>query len=297
MEVIATSRQGDTYWLDEVAILSPEAISEPAWQEKIKGVQNGHLEVGYPGANLTVHGKIPVMFEIRVYPQPDEPTPVFDVQQVQIEVDGEVVFTADHRVDQAEIDTTRWADGPHQLKITVVDKKGQMLHEVVPFTVKNRQVMTDELEPPKEFAFWGEVMIVDNTKTLTESDGWEYATADQDPQVDDESRRVKVGEGEEYLVWQAAALRDFTVTLYARMEDIKEVVQLSVRAADQAWIDLDYEVQKETIAQSDWYKYVLTGKASQDVPTDEFRLLVRRDAAPGSVQVGLVRLDIQRTSD
>ncbi|NLN20044.1 MAG: PKD domain-containing protein [Firmicutes bacterium] len=297
MEAIATSRQGDTYWLDEVAILSPEAISEPAWQEKIKGVQNGHLEVGYPGANLTVHGKIPVMFEIRVYPQPDEPTPVFDVQQVQIEVDGEVVFTADHRVDQAEIDTTRWADGPHQLKITVVDKKGQMLHEVVPFTVKNRQVMTDELEPPKEFAFWGEVMIVDNTKTLTESDGWEYATADQDPQVDDESRRVKVGEGEEYLVWQAAALRDFTVTLYARMEDIKEVVQLSVRAADQAWIDLDYEVQKETIAQSDWYKYVLTGKASQDVPTDEFRLLVRRDAAPGSVQVGLVRLDIQRTSD
>ncbi|MGI6083302.1 MAG: PKD domain-containing protein, partial [Limnochordia bacterium] len=296
MEAIATSRQGDTYWLDEVAILSPEAIGDPVWQEKMGEVQTGHIEVAYPGVNSTVRGTIPVRFEIRAYRRPDEVTPVFDVQRMQIALDGEVVFTADHHVERVEIDTTRWPDGLHELRIAVTDKIGQTLDEVIPFTVRNRQVMTDELEPPREFVFWGEVMIADNTKTLIESDGWEYAKPDQVPQVDDESRKVKVTDTEEYLVWQAPALRDFTVTLYARMEDIEDVVQLSVRAADQQWIDLDYEVQKETIASVDWNRYVLTGKAPQDMQTDEFRLLVNQDAAPDTVQVGLVRLDIQRTA-
>ncbi|MGI6083301.1 MAG: hypothetical protein ACOYEP_10555 [Limnochordia bacterium] len=104
-------------------------------------------------------------------------------------------------------------------------------------------------------------MIV-STKTLTESEGWEYAAVDQAPQVYDGSRKVKVTDAGEYLVWQAPALRGFTVTPFAHMEDIEDVVQLSARAADKPWIDLTHEVQKEAVSPLGWHKYVLSGKST-----------------------------------
>lgn len=297
MEITGTSRQGDTYWLDEVAILSQEAALSPAWQAKLAMAEIGHLEITSPQAGATVHGRMPIAFQVMTYTGVDGEARSFNVERLDVEVDDQLAVTVGVPVGDLLIDTTRWPDGRHHLTVRASDQGGQTLEQAIPLTISNRVQLIDHLDPPRLFSFWGETMLVDNSRTLGESPGWTYATNDATDPIRDEGRKVKASADEEYLLWLAPELRDYTVVIYAGAEDIRSAVHPEARVGADEWVELDYFVEPGETLSSDWTEYVLTGRAPDGMETEGFRLRVGPAFGPGSLQVGQVRLDIRRIAE
>jgi hypothetical protein len=297
MERISRSVMGDTYWLDEVAILSAEATQTPAWRSKIQPQQPGHIQVDTSLPGEVLLGEVALNVAIRTYLGTDG-RPLFTGEsRILIEFGEEPVFTDLHpnELAQTTIDTTRWPDGNYDLTVRVFEQGHEILHHRVPVFIRNRELMIDGLDGPEVVSIFGANITFDNTMTSGESSGWSYPPKDSDPIFGDKGRKIKVSGDEEHLTWMAPGLHHFTVTLYVRDESVGDHVRLLAGLVSDGWIELPYKIEVVESSPHGWKKLALRGEVPEETEANAFRLVADADAAAGSVQVAEVQLDIRRT--
>jgi hypothetical protein len=298
MEALSVSRQGDAYWLDEIAILPDEALRNSAWEEKLTHRQRGHIDIVSPREGAVVSGEMVLDLALVAYGEVGEmPTDSF-VQGITVDVDGQVVLsTADGReVEDLRIDTNALSDGPHQLAVTLTDEVGMTITCHAAFTVRNWQAMRDRLEPPEEWSFFGETMTTDLSKTTAESGGWAYASELEQSAFEGVSGKVKTTANEEYLIWEAPGLRNFEILVYTTMSDIGSVVRVEADTGDSEWVGLPCVTTRAgAIGSGDpsWTTFTITGNGPQGAEATAFRLIVGSEAPAYALGVEEVVLDIR----
>lgn len=211
-------------------------------------------------------------------------------------LDDAVIYRGSTLPDDLEIDTRQLAEGRHTLMLEAFSDTGLLAEASSSFIVKNRWQFDDPLDAPVDLGwFFGTALSLE--KTVDASDGWAYDRSNPDLFFDDESRRVRQHESEEYLIWEIEGILDrFDVTIYAMDPHACRYIQLAV-SENGAWKELDFDVQAEKSSTSDWIKIVLTGTVEGGILSEQFRLriLPRADAealVPDShdIQVGHVTL-------
>lgn len=288
MEAISGSRQGDTYWLDEIAILPDEALRSFAWEEKMAHRQRGHIDINSPKDGAVVVGEMALDLTLVAYAGDGDTSADSLVRKITVEIDGQAMLqTADSRdVEGLRIDTNALPDGPHRLSVTWVDEAGVAITRHVEFMVRNWQVMRDRLEPPEVWSFFGETMTADLSKTIAESEGWAYAARG----------KVKTTANEEYLIWEAPGLRSFEVVVYTTMDDIEDMVRLEANLGDSQWTALPCTTTKGGVIESagvSWTTFHIAGDGPTGAQATAFRLTVRSEAPAYAFGVEEVVLDIR----
>ena len=297
LESVGSSKQGDTYWLDEVAILPNEALDTDAWQEKLVDRQRGHIDILRPFEGASVAGEFVPDFALVSYDREDG----WPVRQITVSVDDEVVFVTADALDLADlrIDTGAFVDGPHDLVVTLTDETGLTMSRGVRFFVRNWQVMKDLLEPPREWSFFGETMISDMSKTSDESAGWQY-TSELEPSVYGElTGKVKITADEEYLVWDAPGLRSFKVIFYTTLDGAENQVTTEAYTADGQWIALPVtaaQTQTKVSQGVSWNRYTISGPGPQGAEAAAFRLRVGANVPAHALGIEEVELEIRYQS-
>jgi hypothetical protein len=153
--------------------------------------------------------------------------------------------------------------------------------------------MVDHLDAPIEMSWFG---VLSREMTLEASDGWAYDTSRSQDFGDDESRRVRDVDSEEYLVWKATGLETFAVTLYSPTTSVVDFVRLQV-LDESGWQKLDFVTEASESSESSWYQMTLTGSVPRGTVVEQLRLTLLPGIGDGrGVQLGEVRLSGWRTS-
>lgn len=295
LEALSGSKQGDTYWIEEAAILPRAAAESALWQQKFHDRQPGHVEITSPRPGGSVAGNLAVGLELQSYLQVDG-SPLFgNVRQVSVEIDGKQVLVASgiDAVRGQPIDTNAWPDGEHSMTVKVTDEWDNVLQGSSGFAIRNWQTFVDHLEAPRHQRMFGEIVTFDYSRTLDRSAGWVYPDEDAEALFADDGRLIKVTAGSEYLTWSAPGLKSFKVTVYGKELDIKSCVTFAARMADHSWVNLPYDLQKVATTADGWAKYELSGLGPEGAEAQEFRLTVDRGAPLGNLQVGEVELQMR----
>lgn len=302
---LGASERGDTYWIDEVAILPEEALTLPQWREKLKHQQRGHPRIVSPRDGAVVSGEMTLDLAYEDYIAPVCPVPsrcpseiLVPIEQVVVAVDGQVVWSGDD-LEEARgirIETTSLSDGPHNVTVIVTDNEGYTAQQTITIDVRNRRLMIDRLEPPEVWTFFGEPMITDRSMTIDESDGWIYAAHLDDPRFQRLNGKVKSSDGDVYLVWEAPDLRSFMIIMYAAADTVEDDVKAMMRTSETDWIDLPLTVQKAETAGDEvhrWNKFAVTGEAPRGLESVLFKLHVGSGVPAYQLGIEEVVLDIR----
>ncbi|MGI6082403.1 MAG: right-handed parallel beta-helix repeat-containing protein [Limnochordia bacterium] len=294
LEASSGSTQGDTYWIEEAAILPQAAALSAEWQQKLRDRERGHVDVTSPRPGATVCGEVAVDFEVQRYLQVDGNTMFGDVKQVSVEIDGVEVLTADNvKAAGLRIDTNSWPDGYYRLAVKLTDEQGHTVRGISRLAIRNWQTFVDRMDSPRHVMMFGEMVTFDFSRTVDRSEGWVYADEDMDPLFSDDGRLIKSSAEPEYLTWSAPDLKTFKITVYVRDRDVRESVTLAAGMKGGHWVELPYDVQKVASAARGWTKCELSGAGPEGGEAEEFRLTVDRHAPGGDLQVGEVELEMR----
>lgn len=262
-------------------------LSDGRWHELEPGEHVVHVAAPKvvwtaPGGagQQPARGALPLVFAVEV---PEG----LDVTEVALYVGDELLYAGQRAPEpgQIRLDTERYPDGDHTLSVVVVDSLGRRFRESITVQVDNWWEEVDDLRPPIA-AGW---FTADFTKTSARSAGWEYRTDQRDAFYNDANRLAPVTPGLEYLVWDAPALREFAVTLYARRSDPAVRVEVSPDGA--AWQAVDVPAEVEGPNAAGWYAVRLAGVLDEGVPAaNHFRLLLLESDGVPQLQVGQVVL-------
>jgi hypothetical protein len=294
MESVSASQEGDTYWLDEVAILPDESLGDDEWQGKLLDRQLGHVDILSPIEGAAVTGELlPDLSLVRYAPGDDWP-----IRQITVSVDDRIVFTASDALELADlrIDTDAFIDGSHELAVTLIDEAGATMTRRLRFIVRNWQVMRDLFEPPQQWSFFGETMTADMSKTSAESKGWTY-TSELEPSVYGElTGKIKVTGDEEYLVWDAPGLRDFKVIFYTTLDEAETLVTAEAATGDSQWISLPVTLTETETKVSQgvrWTRYTMSGIGPEGREAAAFRLRVGANVPAHALGIEEVELEMR----
>ncbi|MGI6610894.1 MAG: right-handed parallel beta-helix repeat-containing protein [Limnochordia bacterium] len=294
IEALSASKQGDTYWLDEAAILPAEAGNTVEWQQKLAQMQRGHIDIVSPAAGRGISGDMVVDLVVAQYPAvSDEPS--WAIERLEVAIDGQpVLVTRDlEEVLDLHVDTLSLPDGKHSISVEVVDDEGATTRRDVAFTVRNWEVMRDELKPPEQITLFGTTITYDNSMTEAESDGWAYAADLEAPAFQGVTGKVKTSDREEYLMWQAPGLRSFEVVVYSKETQIDAIVKMMAAVGVSEWVSLPFDVEAMGTTEDGWTKFVLTGQGPQGMDATAFRLDIGSLAAAHAFRMEEVSLGIR----
>jgi|LSQX01.1.fsa_nt_gb hypothetical protein len=245
------------------------------------------IEIGYPQAGDRVIGEIPVRVAV------NPPRPDVSLTKVTVLLDDEELFTGRTAPDELIVNTRQLQDGRHTLRVEAATDEGLSARQSITFLVSNRWSMVDRLDAPLETGWFG---ILSREMTVEVSEGWTYDQSRSEEFGRGESRRVRVKDSEEYLIWQAAGLETFTVILYAQTPDIADYVRLAV-LDEKDWRSLTFATQVEESTDSPWHRILVTGAVPQGTEASQFRLTLVPGIGDGhGIQIGEVRLAGWRTS-
>lgn len=223
------------------------------------------------------------------------------IVDVAVWMDDTVIYRGAEVPDDLEIDTRQLTEGGHSLTVKAISGTGLLGEASSSFYVNNRWQLDDALDAPADTGWFGTLL---QEKTVDTSDGWAYDISDPDNFFGDESRRVRLQDSEEYLVWETDGPLDrFDVTIYATHPEACRYIQLAV-LEDGAWKEIGFDVQTTKSSQSDWLKMMLTGKVKERTRSESFRLKIlsgagaRGAVSDGSdIQIGHVTLQGSWPSD
>lgn len=197
------------------------------------------------------------------------------------------VYNGTNLPNEAVIDTHQFPDGYYELQINLQMKDGREFVEAHPVIIKNWNVMVDDLEPPQDGGWFG---LIKRRTTVQESEGWITATDPVAALFDDRTRLAPQGPAPQYLIWEAAELHHFTITLYTQDVTAWEQVLTVAVAPDLAtWQPVALEEQEITPVAQGWYKVTLSGEVGKQMPVKYLRILVQGGAeALAKVQLGQI---------
>lgn len=302
---LGATEKGDTYWLDEVAILPEAALNLPEWEEKLKYRQRGHVNIVSPQDGATINGKISLNLALENYDADVGASTSTNMTEIMavlnhmiVTVDDETILTTDDLRDMEviRIQTMDFADGQRRLAVIVTDDEGATLQRSVTMSVRNRQLLKDRLLPPELWSFFGETMITDHSMTVDESDGWAYTDQLEASDYKDVTGKVKTTADREYLTWEAPDLKAFEIVVYTTMKDPAAIVKTTISTDSEEWVELPFTVKREgtvRISGKSWNKFVLQGDGPKQVDHALFRLEVGSDVAALQFGVEEVTIDIR----
>jgi hypothetical protein len=209
-----------------------------------------------------------------------------DLRAITIDLDGEMLYTGSTLPEQLTIDTAALPDGTHTLTAQVQTVQGRASSRIVQFRTSNWWTLYDLLDPPLVSGWFG---TIDQTKTSSQSAGWQYAT---DPAAEhgDTGRLIRAGNDQDYLIWQTPQLRKFTVTLYTKPELVDQIT-LAVSSDQEQWQILQYEMQVNATYPSGLSRIIVNGEVPATTNANWFRLLLLpSEVTPSQWQLGEVQL-------
>lgn len=232
--------------------------------------------IRYPKAEQTVRGD--VVPEIAVI------SPVSEIKQVTVNLGSTVVFQGKELPRGFKIDTTQVRSGRNTLRVTADNEAGKRATASVAFNIDNSWRIFDDMLPPLSSGFFG---TVDRSLTESASTGWTYA--DEPLPFDDDSRRVRKADTDEYLVWRTENLHEFTITIFARDESLTNM-RIRISTDGEEWEDTTFTVSVEEHA-GGWYRLVARGRITSPLDAQWLRLeLLQSGRDPRGVQIGSVEL-------
>lgn len=302
---LGASQKGDTYWIDEVAILPQEALDLPEWEDKLKNRQVGHVDILSPKDRAVVSGEVVLDLAFETYDAPicqsclSRPqSKEVPIDQLEVAIDGQIIFsdTAWPDVGKLRIHTEDLTEGTHDLTVTAIDNQGQTIQRSIAMTVRNRQLMIDRLKAPEKWTFFGEEIITDRSMTSDESDGWAYVEDLDIPRFEHVSGRVKSKDTLQYLMWDAPDLRSFSIVVYSTQDTIDGIVRTMIDTGGGQWVDLPFDIQRmETVGDDNnrWNRFTISGEQPLGSKSISFQLQVGPGATAYQFGVEEVTLDIR----
>jgi hypothetical protein len=292
MEALSISKPGDTYWLDEAAILSEEARRTPFWQGKIGAAQSARpMQVAYIEslASEPAHGKQPIVAHVSLPPGEKALGYCLTARSTSgKEYDEEFVLHQGATwPGTVWFDTFQVADGVCRLEFLVETDQGRIYADTTRILVNNWATLIDELLPPS-----GWFTAVDRLRVADKSEGWQYTADEPEAFFGDPDRLTPTGGERQHLTWHLARLRRFEVTVFVRDPAAMEALDIAVSADGDEWLSVAYQVgAQETETATGWSRLVLSGDVSATVNPELFRLVWDGERAEGAaMQFGRVVL-------
>lgn len=236
------------------------------------------VAIHYPRPNTgTLRGDLWVKMQVDGF-APD------DLQQVELLVDGQVVFTSQHVPETKEwkIDTTALPDGEHELLLRATGKTAGTRQHAIRFSSANSWTLEERFLPAIDGGWFG---TISQLRTSTESAGWQHVTDQGTEFFGDADRLVPTKGTEQFLIWSTPRLRTYEIVLYTQDPQALEHLELAVSADGTVWRAVTYGSEEVTTSPHGWRKMRLFGDAGDLGPIREFRLTVGA-AASAAIQLG-----------
>lgn len=211
--------------------------------------------------------------------------PPDDVRRVDVVLDEQPVYseTAAPEPESFAIDTTSLEDGPHHLRVIVTGERAGTVERSVYFVTQNFEYLIDPFEGPKEVAWLGTVY---KPVSIDQSAGWQYHTDRPEDFFRDATRKARVGDTTEFIVWATPRLYDFTFDLYTRSQDLGEGIRVEGSPDQQSWRTLGYEVVHVDTSAAGWHKVQVRGTVDAAAEIAFVRLTVEESVAASELQLG-----------
>src|SRR5690625_1412061 len=111
---------------------------------------------------------------------------------------------------------------------------------------------------PREVAWFGTVY---NPIASDQSEGWQYATDQQELHFSDPSRKVRVANTTEYIVWETPGLIDMQLDVYAEDLSFEDHLTLAVSDNGITWYDVKLEVDRVAQTPTGLHHLKITGRS------------------------------------
>lgn len=219
-----------------------------------------------------------------------------DMRRMDVLVDDDTVYSAASAPDVGElvIDTTDLHDGAHLLKVIVYGDDAGHIESTAIFSTQNFQYTVDQMEGPKQVAWFGEVY---NPKTIDQSGGWTYETDRSEDFFGDITRKTRRTDTTEYLVWATPSLWEYEMILYVKDITLNDVLKVYGSEDQLDWNVLSYGASTLETSSSGWSKVVVQGSGDVDGPDKNInyvRLVLESSETIGDVQIGRATFKLLR---
>jgi hypothetical protein len=292
MEAPSSIRQGDTYWLDEAAILSEEALQTPLWQKKLAGAPRERpRQMVYIESPLgeSARGEHPIKVQIALPPQEKAVSYTLTAQAAAWTGRDEkrVLYEGETWPGEMQLDTCQIEDGMYALEFVVKTDRGHTYSDTEHLLINNWATLIDDLLPPSAW-----FTTVERLRIIDRSEGWQYADGEPESFFDDADRLTATGGGTEHLTWRLADLRRFEVTAFFRNPKDVAALNITVSADGNEWLPVTCEVQtQQPQVAAGWFKVVLSGETDAALDVELFRVQWDGEQAKGvEIQLGRVEL-------
>lgn len=208
--------------------------------------------------------------------------------------DGEPLYTGSALPARGEvvIDTRRLDDGHHSLAVTALHATHGSFQRTVDFQVWNRYRLVQDMTPPVEKGWFGEV---DFLQTERRSTGWAYATNSDEHFFGDPERLVRTTDTAEYLIWETPQLMEVTMTLFIRPEtELTQALELAVSSTSDDWRTVAYQTEVDE-SEHGWRRARVICDFRDEPDLHWFRLVLSADLPKEAVQIGQIVLTGYRT--
>lgn len=268
LQVIDTNQ---TLWQHDLQFwVSNCQITAPRSNDKLKGTVQIRLFTGYDADMLQ-----------------STTVELIPVQNGERQSDAAVILhTSEQWPAELDLDTTHVADGAYDLQFTCVSRSGSVSRSVNRVLVKNWDWQIDEFTPPIAQGWFG---LVDRKQTSYESSGWDYDTTDPALFWGDDARRVWRGNGTGQLIWNVPGLRRFSITLYAKADNLAGF-GVSAAASQEVWQPVTVAVIRTDMAGTPWRRFVVSGELAN--PGNLLRLDVPATLQADQFQLGQVEIAV-----
>lgn len=259
-------------------------------------LSDGHTHEVGPGTH-TIHVLVPsITWDSNVRQSADQvrgvlpidvsvTTPAeLEIEEVIVQFEDETIYqgTGTPQPGTLRFDTLSVADGTYALQVVVRDSLGRRFSNRLPIKVANWWEEIDDLRPPITSGWFAASF----DKTSERSSGWEYSTEEPGNFFGDRDRLVRTSDATEFLVWDAAGLREYEVILYAK--EARPEVHLAVSTnGKEEWSTASPHVEVEGPNEAGWYQVRLT---EIELDAGAMRLTIPEGSAADSIQVGQVIL-------
>jgi hypothetical protein len=209
---------------------------------------------------------------------------VFDVKDVELRLDGEVIYTNTQGSSSGTvtIDPYQLEDGSHTLTLTVRNAQRETMTKTMNFRVRNWWTLDDDMLPPLSSGWFGSI---DRSQTIEESAGWGYRDDYPENFAGDVDRKALDAEYDTgWLIWHTPGITEYRVTLFSQDAQLSNV-KLVVSADKVNWVELPYELYREESPRDGWYHYELNGNRELDMAIQYFRITVT-DNKRAPIQIG-----------
>ncbi|HHT25637.1 MAG TPA: hypothetical protein GXZ82_00120 [Firmicutes bacterium] len=228
-----------------------------------------NLTIISPATKTRVQGT----FELQLnYSLPDSA-----VHAVEVLVGDTVVYTGETVPAVLQIDTKPFADKTHTVSVRVTTKQGAIAEKSVDLYFNNLWSLIDGLDAPIESSWFG---VIDTSRTIDNSDGWQYDTSAPENFFGDKSRRTRMQNTTEYLTWETPALRSALFTLYVKDPAYVGQTQLYTSVDGVNWTPLVYVVTDQTKGNGGWYRVLLSAQVPANRSVEYLKLIFNAGVAP-----------------